>query len=110
MCAENQVYTEVLAEWAKISDWSVQSNRHRRGLGGRGRTDLRTFHSGRPATHLHPTWDNDWLDLDILASINRIIGTSGKEFVCASDVNFAVVFLLDGESKRDWRQNGGFRS
>lgn len=49
---------------------------------------------------LCPTWGNDRLDVDVLASINRVIGRSGKEFVCASDVNFAVVFVLDGECKK----------
>ncbi len=100
VCAENNVYTEVLAEWAKISD------------GVFGPTDIEEVwqsEEGPVAVHftldgqrhtLHPTWAHDWLDLDILASINRILGKIGKEFVCASDVNFAVVFVLDGESKR----------
>jgi O-acetyl-ADP-ribose deacetylase (regulator of RNase III) len=100
VCAENEVYTEVLAEWAKISDgvfspteieevWEDEE----------GPISVHFTLDGQRRT-LHPTWDNDWLDLDILASINRIIGKSGKEFVCASDVNFAVVFVLDAGSKR----------
>lgn len=100
VCAENQVYTEVLAEWAKVSDGAFNPT---------GIEEVWEDEEGPIFVHfildghrhtLHPTWDNDWLDLDILASINRIIGKSGKEFVCASDVNFAVVFVLDGETKR----------
>jgi hypothetical protein len=107
VCAENQVYTEVLAEWAKISDgvfkpidieevWEDDEGPITVAFVLDGRGDTLDGERGT----LHPIWDNDWLDLDILASINRIIARSGKEFVCASDVNFAVVFVLDGESKR----------
>ncbi len=100
VCAENQVYTEVLAEWARISDGVFNpANIGEVWNDEEGPISVDFALDGQRHT-LHPTWDNDWLDLDILASVNRIIGKSGKEFVCASDVNFAVVFVLDAETKR----------
>jgi hypothetical protein len=100
VCAENRVYTEVLREWAKISDGVFDpTNIEEVWQGEEGPVAVHFTLDGQRHT-LHPTWAHDWLDLDILASINRIIGKIGKEFVCASDVNFAVVFVLDGESKR----------
>lgn len=100
VCAENKVYTHVLGEWGKISNGGfAPTDIEEVWQDDQGPIDVHFQFDGRRHT-LHPAWDNDWLDLGILASINPIIAKTGKEFVCASDGNFAVVFVLDRQSMR----------
>jgi hypothetical protein len=100
VCAGNEVYREVLPEWSSISKGffdveDIEESWH----GDEGPITITFQWNGKRCT-LHPNYLNDYLDLSILGQINRLIAGSGNQFVCASDVNFAIVFLLDTEGKR----------
>lgn len=100
VCEENKVYTETLQEWSRISQGIFQPQ----GIeevweGERGPISVHlTLGSTRHT--LRPKWDNDWLDLNILTPINELIAKSGKHLACASDVNFAIVFPIDQQGRK----------
>lgn len=94
VCDENQVYAEVLNEWAAIADglfapqdigekWNSET----------GPTTV-SFRQNGKQYELHPEWHDDYLDLSVLEEINRIVQTSGRSFACFSDVNYAIVFVV----------------
>jgi len=100
VCAENQVYREVIGEWATVSkgsfdptsikeDWETDT----------GPIQVSFDLGGRPA-RISPAYQNDWIDLKVLQQINALIATSGRQFECAADVNFAVVLCLTSEQKQ----------
>jgi hypothetical protein len=96
----NQVYQEVLAEWARVSGGAFAPEEIEEVWDGeRGPISVHLRLDGRRYT-FRPSWDNDWLDLGILGTINGLIAGTGKQFLCASDVNFAIVFVLDTEGRR----------
>jgi len=100
VCAENQVYREVLGEWAIISkgaftptsireDWETDT----------GPVEVSFDLAGR-LTKVSPAYENDWIDLKVLRQINALIATSDRQFECAADVNFALVLCLTWEQKQ----------
>jgi hypothetical protein len=108
VCAENQVYREVLGEWAAISngafdpisireDWETDT----------GPVQVSFDLAGRPMK-ISPAYQNDWIDLKVLQQINALIATSGRQFECAADVNFALVLCLTSEQKQKMRLERSF--
>jgi hypothetical protein len=100
VCPGNQVYEEVLEEWSRVSDGCfVPESIEETWEGEEGPISVRFLLNGKQYV-LHPKWHYDWLDLEVLGAINSFIEETGRQFVCASDVNFAVVFALDAGTKR----------
>ena len=108
VCAENMVYSRVLPEWAKISqgsfpltkideNWETEEGPVRLQLQMGDRTLLIT-----------PKFYNDWMDLDILLQINRLIAGSGRRFECALDGNFALVLCLTSKQKKTMKRQRCF--
>jgi len=108
VCAENQVYSEILAEWARISrgaftptgiteDWESES----------GPIIIR-FQLGGQAASLSPAYLDDRTDLDVLRQINSLIAQTGREFAYAIDGNFALVVCLTHEQKKKMIEDRGF--
>jgi hypothetical protein len=97
---ESHAYAETLQEWSRISRGIFEPE---------GIEEVWESDKGPIAVHvtlggtrhtLRPEWNNDWLDLNILAPINALIAKSGRHLACASDVNFAIVFLMDQEGRK----------
>lgn len=42
---------------------------------------------------------DDWIDLEVLRQINTLIASSGRQFECAVDGNFALVLCLTQEQR-----------
>jgi len=99
VCADNEVYSRVLPQWARIShgafapagiteDWEGES----------GPITLSFRLGGQPAS-VSPNYQDDWIDLEVLGQINALIASSGRQFECAVDGNFALVLCLTPEQK-----------
>ena len=100
VCAQNTVYSEVLPEWARISHGAFAiSDLSERWESDTGPIILSFRLMGTP-TSLSPEYREDWIDLEILQRINVLISSSGRQFECAVDGNFAVVLCLTEEQKR----------
>jgi len=108
VCAENEVYSEILPKWARIShgafapgaiteEWDDES----------GPITLR-FDLGGSAESVSPNYQDDWIDLEVLRQVNALIVKSGRQFECAVDGNFALVLCLTPEQKATMRTQRGF--
>lgn len=100
VCAGNEVYRDVLPKWSLISKGLFHvEDIVETWQSDEGPITLAFRWNGKRCT-VHPRFLDDYLDLSILAEINKLLANTGKQFICASDVNFAIVFLLDTEGKR----------
>ena len=96
----NNVYTETLREWSRISQGVFQPESIEEVWESeKGPISVNLTLAGTRHT-LRPEWDNDWLDLNILTPINKLIAKGGKHLACASDVNFAIVFPIDQQARK----------
>lgn len=99
VCAENQIYTAVLRLWAAVSQGAfVPENIAEHWEGETGPITLRFTLNGETCS-LAPSYQDDWLDLAVLQQLNRLIASSGRQFECAVDGNFALVLCLTPEQK-----------
>jgi hypothetical protein len=98
--AGNQVYCEVLAELSAIAGGVFEPSR----IEEYWETDegpiLVSFWLANKQYVVDPFFQDDWLDLTILLQLNHLIAPSGKQFVCAGDVNHAIVFVTDDETRK----------
>ena len=100
VCAENQVYSEVLPEWAAITGGLVRITNMTESWGTEtGPISLQFNLNGKPAT-LSPSYQDDWIDLDVLCALNELVRHLGVQFECAVDGNFALVTCLRPDEKR----------
>jgi hypothetical protein len=108
VCADNEVYSEVLPEWARISqgaflpdniteDWESET----------GPVTVSFDLGGQPAS-VSPSYQDDWIDLEVLHQINQLIAASGRQFECAVDGNFALVLCLTPDQKRTMQGQRNF--
>jgi len=99
VCAENEVYSEVLAEWGRISHGAfLPTNIVERWESDTGPVAVNFHLEGLPAS-VSPSYQEDWIDLEVLDQINVLIAHSGRQFECAVDGNFAFVVCLTPEQK-----------
>lgn len=106
--AVNMVYSAVLPEWARISGGAFAPT----DIGEHWESDegpvTLTFQlAGKPEILL-PRYLDDWIDLNVLQQINSLMASSGRQFECAMDVNYAVVLCLTREQKRRMQVERGF--
>ena len=99
VCAENEVYSEVLPQWARISHGAFAPA----GISEHWESDsgpiTLSFQLGGQPASVSPNYQDDWIDLEVLRQINALIASSGRHFECAVDGNFALVLCLTPEQK-----------
>jgi hypothetical protein len=108
VCAENEVYSEVLAEWACISHGTftpVGITEHWQSETGPVKLNFQL--NGQPVS-ISPSYQDDWIDLDVLRQINALILPSGRQFECAVDGNFSLVLCLTLDQKRTMKKHRRF--
>jgi hypothetical protein len=91
----NPVYTELLEEWAAISEGAFRpSDIAEEWESEEGSITVRFNLDGREVS-VSPKHQLDWIDLNVLQQINRLIAGSGRQFECYHDGgNFALVMCL----------------
>ena len=99
VCAENEVYSEVLAQWARISHGAFTPTEVTEHWESESGPITLTFNLGSRTSSVSPSYQDDWIDLEVLRQINAIIGPSGRQFECAVDGNFVLVLCLTIEQK-----------
>ena len=99
VCAENKVYEKVLLEWALISHGAFAPNNIQEHWKSDGGPITVSFELGNRQVSIQPDYQDDWIDLAVLLQINQLIAGSGKQFECAFDGNFALVFCITPETK-----------
>jgi hypothetical protein len=100
VCAENAVYSEVLLQWARISHGAFGPNGITEHWESESGPITLSFQLGNQPAALSPSYQDDWIDLEVLRQINRLIQPSGRQYECAVDGNFALVLCLTPEQKR----------
>lgn len=100
VCAENEVYREVLLEWASISRGAFVPTGIMEHWGGDAGPVTLTFRLGGQPASVSPGYRDDWIDLEVLRQINTLIAASGRQFECAEDGNFALVLCLTPDQKK----------
>lgn len=108
VCAENQVYSEVLPAWARISAGAFEPAEISESWEDReGPITLKFLLGDRPST-VSPDYQDDWIDLAVLQQINALIAPSGRRFECFVDGNFALVLCLTSAQKEAMRTQRQF--
>jgi hypothetical protein len=108
VCAQNKVYSEILPQWALISDGAFAPvNVQEHWQTNTGPITV-SFELGGSHAVVRPGYQEDWIDLGVLLQINRLIAGSGKQFECAFDGNFALVMCVSPETKAKMRAQRRF--
>lgn len=108
VCVQNEVYSEVLPEWASISAGAfMPTDISEAWESPEGPITVSFLLGGRPST-LSPEYQDDWIDLAVLKQINALIVPSGRQFECAVDGNFALVLCLTSAQKEAMRTQRRF--
>jgi hypothetical protein len=108
VCAGNLVYTGLLPEWARISQGAfAPSDVQEHWATETGPVTL-TFQLAGQRVSVSPSYQDDWIDLDVLQQINSLIAQTGRQFECTADGNFAVVMCLTPEQKKAMRERRSF--
>jgi len=99
VCAEHEVYSEVLPQWARISHGAFAIGGISEHWDGDSGPITLSFQLGDRQASVSPSYQDDWIDLEVLRQINALIAPSGRQFECAVDGNFALVLCLTPEQK-----------
>lgn len=108
VCRGKKAYVKTLQEWSRVSQGAFKPQDIEEIWGSdTGPISVHLTLGGLRRT-LKPDWDDDWLDLNILTTINELIAKSGKQLACASEVNFAIVFATDEDGRERLERVRGF--
>ena len=99
VCAYNEVYSEILPQWARISRGAFAPSGIQENWDDESGPITLTFELGGRQVSISPSYQDDWIDLEVLRQINALITFSGRQFECAVDGNFALVLCLTPEQK-----------
>jgi hypothetical protein len=99
VCPENEVYSCVLPQWARISHGAFAPAGIMEHWDDEGGPITLGFEFGEQQVSVSPRYHDDWIDLEVLRQINALIAPSGRQFECAVDGNFALVLCLTPEQK-----------
>lgn len=110
VCAENKVYAETLRAWSAISRGTfAPENIVETWKTERGPVLVEFNFKGKPAA-LHPSYMDDYIDINILQSVNRLVVDTGIQFrlhAIFDQTAFIVALTLDEKKKlekeRGWR-------
>jgi hypothetical protein len=108
VCAENEVYSEVLPQWAAISHGAFLPGGITEYWANEFGPITLTFELEGQQASVSPGYLDDWIDLDVLRQINSLIVPKGRQFECAVDGNFALVLCLTSEQKTAMRVHRRF--
>lgn len=97
---DNHVYEEVLAEWSRISLGAFEPE----DVAELWETDtgpltISFMLDGQPR-ELHPEVRDDWLDMNIVTGINRMIEPTGRQFVVHIPDQTAVLMCVTPEERQ----------
>lgn len=99
VCADNEVYSRVLPQWAAISHGAFALRSLTEHWADENGPVTLKFELGGQSASVSPSYQDDWIDLEVLRQINALISPSGRQFECAVDGNFALVLCLTPEQK-----------
>lgn len=108
VCAENLVYEQTLRQWAAISRGAFAPENIREAWAGeQGPVEIAFQLQGRSQI-LRPTYQDDYIDLNILSPINEMIARSKIQFAVHAifDQTAFVVALTQDEKKKLTRDRG----
>jgi hypothetical protein len=108
VCRENQVYTEVLQQWAAISKGAFAPGAITEQWEEESGPIKISFELGERQTSVAPRYQDDWIDLEVLLQINALVAHSGRQFECAVDGNFALVLCLSPVQKGTMKKQRQF--
>lgn len=110
VCAENKVYVDTLAGWSKISRGAFKPENIRETWDHEsGPIHVEFEHQGKKIT-LHPSFQDDYIDLNILQSINKIVADTGIQFrVHAIFDQTAFIVALTQDEKRKLEKDRGWK-
>jgi hypothetical protein len=100
VCAENEVYSTVLPEWAAISHGAFAPGTITEQWKSNTGPVALSFQLSGQSVSVSPSYLDDWIDLEVLRQINTLIASSGRQFECAVDGNFALVLCLTQEQRK----------
>lgn len=99
VCADNEVYSEILPQWAGISHGAFAPGGITEHWDDESGPIMLSFDLGGQQASVSPRYQDDWINLEVLRQINALIAPSGRQFECAVDGNFALVLCLTPEQK-----------
>ena len=99
VCADNEVYSEVLPQWARISRGAFAPSGLAEHWDSESGPITLNFDLGGRRASVSPSYQDDWIDLEALRQINALIASSGRQFECALDGNFVLVLCLTPDQK-----------
>jgi len=67
-----------------------------------------SFHLDGNLVSVRPLYKDDWIDMEILLQINRLIAASGYQFEATDLGNMAVVLCLTGAEKEAMKKERDF--
>jgi hypothetical protein len=108
VCVGNRVYSEVLPEWASISNGAFAPSDIREHWATETGPVTLTFQLAGQRVSVSPSCQDDWIDLDVLQQINSLIASSGRQFEFTVDGNFAVVMCLTPDQKKAMLERRSF--
>lgn len=108
VCAGNEIYPEVLEEWARLSGGAFSPVDIREEWAGEEGPITLSFGLGGHRVSVMPSYQEDWVDLEVLRQVNGLIAATGRQFECAVDGNFALVLSLTAEQKAKLRAERQF--
>src|SRR5215471_14940715 len=91
VCPENRVYEEVVAQWAAISHGAFTPSGITEMWDSEHGPVTVSFHLDGNLVSVRPLYKDDWIDMEILLRINRLIAASGYQFEATDLGNTAVV-------------------
>jgi hypothetical protein len=101
VCQQNNVYTEVIPEWARTSlGCFAPTNIVESWLTESGPVTIR-FELDDATHSIRPAYLDDWIDLDVLSQINVLIADSGRRFEYFVDGNYSIVFSITPEERSE---------
>ncbi len=108
VCDGDNVYAEVVKEWAEITGGAfAPTDIHEKWHSVIGPIEVSFLVNGQPNL-ITPTHRDDWIDLKIVAQLNRILEASGKRFNYVVDGNFCLLLFLSPEMELRLRQERAF--
>jgi hypothetical protein len=108
VCAGNKIYEEVLPQWAAISRGAFAPSAIAEKWDSEEGPVTVSFQLNGQAVSVLPLYKDDWIDMEILLQINRLIGTSGYQFQCTDLGNMAVVLCLTPAEKEAMKKERDF--
>lgn len=105
---DNHVYEEVLGEWARISNGAFQPENITEHWDSEQGPLRITFDLDGQPRELHPAVQDDWLDMNIVAEINRMIESTGRRFAMHVPDQTAVLMCVTPDERRRLENERGW--